>query len=219
MVGGTFQQWQQGCEQQAMFQMVILAVIPWNEECLHKLADCKQGSVYGAKDWLQFIGNNGGNAKISQGFHLVECSTTNRKNSIWKFVRTYWTNTGLKVTVSCITSLPSTRCGATTSQSQNSSLWSSDMNLPLKFRPQRVKWTCTVLCDRKGVILVYFLQRGQTTNTDHYVLTLIKLQAQASRIRLEKTNFLLQHENARSHTTLMTTEYIASLDWLTMPTI
>ena len=78
---------------------------------------------------------------------------------------------------------------------------------------------CTVLCDRKGVILLDFLQRGQTTNTDHYVLTLIKLQAQASRIRLEKTNFLLQHENARSHTTLMTTEYIASLDWLTMPTI
>jgi hypothetical protein len=44
-------------------------------------------------------------AKFATG-RAYECSNRNMKNTVCKFVRTYWTNTRLKVTVSWITSSP-----------------------------------------------------------------------------------------------------------------
>ena len=45
-------------------------------------------------------------------------------------------------------------------------------------------------------------------------MTLIKLKAQTSRVRPEKNNsFLLQHNNARSHTSLKTVEHTANFSW------
>ena len=63
-----------------------------------------------------------------------KCSARNSKNMVHKFVRTlYWTNANTKETVSWIASLLVMRCGVTTTRrSQNGSLWSGDMNSPLK---------------------------------------------------------------------------------------
>ena len=75
-----------------------------------------------------------------------ECPHRNIKNTVCKFVRTYWTNTTLKVTVSWIASSPVTRCGiTTTSWSQNSSPWSGNMCIPRQRKSsrrcrQQVKW-------------------------------------------------------------------------------
>lgn len=71
-----------------------------------------------------------------------EYTHRNRKSTLYKIVRTYGTNTRLKVTVSWNASLPVTRCGVTTmTWSQNDSPWSGDMNSPMnkKFK-MRVKW-------------------------------------------------------------------------------
>ena len=65
---------------------------------------------------------------------------------------------------------------------------------------------CIVLWDRKGVILLDLLESGQTINC--YIMTLTKLKAQVSRVRPEKkTTFILQHDNARLHTSLNTVEH------------
>jgi len=75
-----------------------------------------------------------------------ECSYRNIKNTAFKFVRTSWTNTRLKVIFSSITSSPVTRCGVTTtSRSQNGSPWSGNMCISNRRKssrcgPQQVKW-------------------------------------------------------------------------------
>jgi len=88
-----------------------------------------------------------------------------------------------------------------------------------KFKTQASagKVMCTVFWDRKGVILLDFLEPGQTINSDRYIATLTKLKARISRVRPEKkTTFLLQHD-ARPHTSLKTVEHIASLGWTVLP--
>jgi len=73
---------------------------------------------------------------------------------------------------------------------------------------------CTVFWDRNGVILLDFLEPVQTINSDGYIATLTKLKARISRVRPEKkTRFLLQHDNARPHTSLKTVELIVNLGW------
>ena len=74
--------------------------------------------------------------------------------------------------------------------------------------PSVGKVMCTVFWDRKGVILLDFLEPGHTINSDCYITTLTKLKARISRDRPEKqTTFLLQHDNARPHTSLKTVVY------------
>jgi len=68
------------------------------------------------------------------------------------------------------------------------------------------------------VILLYFLEPGQTINSDCYIATLTKLKAQISKVRPEKkTIFLLQHEKTRPHASLKTVEPIIYLDWTVVP--
>jgi len=88
-----------------------------------------------------------------------------------------------------------------------------------KTLPSAGKVMCTVFWDRKGVILLDFLEPGQTINSDRYIATLTKLKARISRVRPEKkkTTFLLQHDNARPHTSLKTVEHIANLGWTVLP--
>ena len=75
-----------------------------------------------------------------------ECLHRNIKNTVCKFVRTYWTSTRLKVTVSWIASSLVMRRGVTTmSRRQNGSPWSGNMWIPhwrkcSRRCPQRVKW-------------------------------------------------------------------------------
>ena len=73
--------------------------------------------------------------------------------------------------------------------------------------------SCPITWDRKGVFLLEFLEFGQTSNPDCYVVMLTKLKAWTSRVRREeKTAFLLQHDNARPHTSSETVEHVANLD-------
>jgi hypothetical protein len=77
---------------------------------------------------------------------------------------------------------------------------------------------CTVFWDRKGVSLQDFLEPGQIINCDHHIATLTKLKAPISRIRPEKkTTFLLQHDNARPHTSLKTIGHVAKFDRTALP--
>ena len=83
-----------------------------------------------------------------------------------------------------------------------------------KFQTSAGKETCTVYWDRKGVIILDFLEPRQTINSDFYITTLTKLNTLISRIRPEKkSTFLLQHNNARPHTSLKTMENIVNLGW------
>ena len=74
------------------------------------------------------------------------------------------------------------------------------------------------LSDGKAVILHNFPEPGQTINSDRFVAVLTKLKAQTSRVRPEKMKtFLLQHNNARPHTSLKTMEHTANLGWTALP--
>ena len=66
----------------------------------------------------------------------------------------------------------------------------------------------TVFWDIEEVILVDFMPKGTTINSDVYIDTLRKLKARLRRVRppLDMFKVLLQHDNARPHTSLKTRE-------------
>jgi len=95
---------------------------------------------------------------------------------------------------------------------------SSPSKKKFKMLPSAGKVMCTVFWDRKGVILLDFLEPGQTINSDRYIATLTKLKTRIYRVRPEKkTTFLLQHDNARSHTSLKIVECIVNLGRTVVP--
>jgi len=57
--------------------------------------------------------------------------------------------------------------------------------------PSADKVMCNVFWDRKGVILLDFLEPGLTINSDRYIRTLTKLKAQISSQAREENNLLL----------------------------
>ena len=91
------------------------------------------------------------------------------------------------------------------SQSQNGSPWSGDVNSvskkKLKMQPAVGKLTCTAFWDRKWVIPLDFLEPGQTINSVHYIMTLIKLKARTSRnqARVEKNLSHATQEHQAPH--------------------
>ena len=88
-----------------------------------------------------------------------------------------------------------------------------------KFKSQQSagKVMVAVFWDSVGVILVDFMSKGTTINSDVYIDALKKLKAiiQIVRPALEMTKVLLQHDNARPHTILKTCEVISSFGWTT----
>jgi len=93
-------------------------------------------------------------AKFAAG-ESHKCSHRNRRNTVCKFVRTFWTNMRLKVTVFSTPSLLVIRCGVTSmSYSQNGSPQSGDVNSPskkkFKTQPSAGIVLCLVIWDRKG---------------------------------------------------------------------
>ena len=89
-----------------------------------------------------------------------------------------------------------------------------------KFKSQQSagKVMVNVFWDSVGVILVDFMSKGATINSDIYIDTLKKLKARLQRVRsaLEMSKVLLQHDNARPHTSLKTHEVISSFGWTTI---
>ena len=174
--------------------------------------------------WLQCIGNDGGNVGISQSLHQVGLMNAHRGRERspyaslsrpteliqgwrWQFPGShhYWWREVLSL------------------------LWASaklavhgvaTLNSPskkeFKMQPSADKVMCTIFWDRKGVILLNFLELTQIVNSDHYTMMLTKLNAQTSRIRLEKKiTFLLQRDNTRP--SLKIVEYTASPGWTVLP--
>ena len=76
-----------------------------------------------------------------------------------------------------------------------------------------------VFWDSQGVILVDFLPKGETINSEVYIETLRKLKAKIRHVRpnLDMANVLLQHDNARPHTSIRTMEAITSFGWTVIP--
>ena len=94
----------------------------WAHPC--EMAEYKHGTVYRAEYWLWFMGNEGGNIGILQSLHQVDPRSvhTGTENATSKFLRSFWTNTRLKVTVFQTVSLAVKRSGVTTTgKSQNGS--------------------------------------------------------------------------------------------------
>ena len=71
----------------------------------------------------------------------------------------------------------------------------------------------TVFWDAEVVIMVDFLEQGNTINSVQYVRTLKKLKARLQRFRPTKAMayILLLHDNARPHTNRHTTEEIVKI--------
>ena len=83
-----------------------------------------------------------------------------------------------------------------------------------KFRSQRSagRVMCTDLWEAQGIILLDFSEPGETVNSKRSKKTLIKLKARIAGTRSEKKKTLfLQHNNARPHPRLKTTELCPSL--------
>lgn len=77
------------------------------------------------------------------------------------------------------------------------------------------KIMCTVFWDRKGVLLVEFLPRGDTINSETYCDTLSKLRRaiQNKRRGMLTTGVILLHDNARPHVANRTQDLIRKFGW------
>ena len=75
-----------------------------------------------------------------------------------------------------------------------------------------------VFWDSVGVILVEFMSKGATINLDVYIDTLKKLKPQIQRVgpALKVSKVLLQHDNARPHTSLKTRKVTSFFGWTTI---
>jgi histone-lysine N-methyltransferase SETMAR len=74
-----------------------------------------------------------------------------------------------------------------------------------------------VFWDAHGVLLVEFLPKGETINSDRYQKTLRKLSAAVRLKRPDLKNVILHHDNARPHTAHATISHIASRGWTVLP--
>lgn len=79
----------------------------------------------------------------------------------------------------------------------------------------RRKVMATVFWDRRGVLLVDFMPRGMTINSEAYCATLARLRRAIQNKRRGKLTkgILLLHDNARPHTAARSREMIDSFGW------
>ena len=124
-----------------------------------------------------------------------------------KFVRIYWTNMELKVTVSgdfwwlkigvlgMVTWIPYRR-----KTSRNSSK----------------QVMCTVFWDRKGVVHLDFLEPSYTINSEHYI-AMLSWRLELSESGQRRRQSLLQQDNTRPHTNWETMNHIANLVQTVLP--
>ena len=88
-----------------------------------------------------------------------------------------------------------------------------------KTTPSARKLMVTVFWDIDEVILVDVMARGETINSDTYIKTLQKLKESYRRVRPNRIpgGMLIQHDNARPHTSLRTEEAITKFGWTVLP--
>lgn len=75
----------------------------------------------------------------------------------------------------------------------------------------------SVFWDSKGVVLQEYLPKGTTINLERYIETLKKLKKRLKRVRPHHPVYLLQHDNARPHTSNATNEAIERLGFHVLP--
>ena len=112
--------------------------------------------------------------------------------------------------VNCETKLQSMEWGHTSSPKKP--------RKPLQTLSAR-KIMATVFWDRQGVLLIDFLERGATINSERYCQTLQNLRRAVQNKRRGKlsSKILLVHDNARPHTANRTQELLSSFDWEVFP--
>ncbi|GFU69757.1 histone-lysine N-methyltransferase SETMAR [Trichonephila clavipes] len=73
----------------------------------------------------------------------------------------------------------------------------------------------TMFWDRKGILLIDFLPRGETVNADRYCETLRKLRRaiQNKRSGMLTAGVVLLHDNARPHMARRTTAVLTEFGW------
>ncbi|GFO34991.1 histone-lysine N-methyltransferase SETMAR [Plakobranchus ocellatus] len=74
----------------------------------------------------------------------------------------------------------------------------------------------TVLWDMEGVVHMEFLEQGQTVNSERYISTLRALKLRRGRVRCDKDS-ILQHDNARPHTSRQIQDALRQLELTTLP--
>ncbi|GFN73868.1 histone-lysine N-methyltransferase SETMAR [Plakobranchus ocellatus] len=74
----------------------------------------------------------------------------------------------------------------------------------------------TVFWDMEGVVHMEFLEQGQTVNSERYNSTLRALKLRLRRVRRDM-DLILQHDNARPHTSLQTQDALRQLELTTLP--
>ncbi|KAJ4440986.1 hypothetical protein ANN_10835 [Periplaneta americana] len=86
-----------------------------------------------------------------------------------------------------------------------------------KFKQTLSVWKvmCTVFWDRKGILLIDFLPRGETVNADRYCETLRKLRRaiQNKRRGMLTAGVVLLHDNACPHTARRTAAVLTEFGW------
>ncbi|KAJ4452299.1 hypothetical protein ANN_03819 [Periplaneta americana] len=77
------------------------------------------------------------------------------------------------------------------------------------------KVMCTVFWDRKGILLIDFLPRGETVNADRYCETVRKLRRaiQNKRRGMLSAGVVLLHDNSRPHTARRTAAVLTEFGW------
>ncbi|GFO05658.1 transposase [Plakobranchus ocellatus] len=68
----------------------------------------------------------------------------------------------------------------------------------------------------EGVVHKEFLEQRQTVNSERYISTLQALKLRLRRVRCDKDS-ILQHDNARPHTSRQTQDALRQLDLTTLP--
>ena len=68
----------------------------------------------------------------------------------------------------------------------------------------------------KGLVYMEFLKQGQTVNSEKYISTLRTLKARLRRVRSGRDS-ILQHDNARPHTSRQTQDALAQLKLPALP--
>ncbi|KAJ4436885.1 hypothetical protein ANN_17017 [Periplaneta americana] len=91
--------------------------------------------------------------------------------------------------------------------------------LPRKKKFKQIMSTCKIMCtvfwDRKGVLLIEFMPRGETINRETYCQTLKKFRCtiQNKRRGMLTDGVVLLHDNARPHTARDTQNLISKFGW------
>jgi len=83
--------------------------------------------------------------------------------------------------------------------------------------PSAKKFMLAIFRDAVGVLYVEFLTKGSTVNSDRYCATLRSLKQRIRRIRPERNEFLLHHDNARPHCSAQTQDAMTSLKFTVVP--